>query len=288
MKRMLAAIAALAVIGFAGAAPAADTLNFVIMASQDPKKEGPKYAALAEYLAEKDPQIGEIKLRVAKNYAEAAKLFADGEADGMVAGSFVAAVFIGKGVAQPVARPLGVNGVSTYKALVVAKDGTKAFSGLEDFRGKRVAYSGLASSGEIFARSLLPAGEKPESVYTPILAPSHQAAFNAVKSGAADYAIGKNTIWNPADYPGLAVVGGDDAENPDNTLIMPNGTFAKYGAGIAKALAGLETDGGARAEAVRKAFKAKGFLVTEPKDFSHTNDLIRRAHIDPKTFDFTF
>jgi ABC-type nitrate/sulfonate/bicarbonate transport system substrate-binding protein len=258
------------------------------MASQDPKKEGPKYAALAEYLKEKVPGVADIKLRVAKNYAEAAKLFEAGEADGMVAGSFVAAVFIGKEVAKPVARPLGVNGVSTYKALVVAKEGTKPFAGLEDFRGKRVAYSGLASSGEIFARSLLPAGEKPESVYTPVLAPSHQAAFNAVSSGAADYAVGKNTIWNPADYPGLAVVGGDDAENPDNTIIMPNAVYAKHGADIVKVLTGLEGDSSPAAEAVRKAFKAKGFLATTAGDFDHTNGLVKKAHVDPKSFDFVF
>jgi ABC-type nitrate/sulfonate/bicarbonate transport system substrate-binding protein len=175
-----------------------------------------------------------------------------------------------------------------YKALVIAKAGTKPFAGLEDFRGKRVAYSGLASSGEIFARSLLPAGAKPESVYTPILAPSHQAALNAVIAGAADYAVAKNTIWSPAEYAGLAVVGGDDEENPDNTIIMPNAMYAKHGAEIGRVLGGLEADTGARADAVRAAFKAKAFIPTAEKDFVHTFDLVKRANIDPKTFDFVF
>ena len=288
MKRFLVLVTLAMVLGAAAAAQAADTLHLVIMSAADPKKEGPKFEALSAYLKANSGLFGDIQLRVAKNYPEAAQLFASGEVEGMFAGSFVAGVFIKKEVARPVARPLGTNGVSTYKALVVAKAGAKPFAGIADFKGKRVAYSLLASSGEVFVRSLLPAGEKAEAWYTPVPAPSHQAALKAVEGGAADYAVVKNTIWKPEEYAGLAVVGSDSGENPDNTLIMPNTAFERYGAEMSRVLLGLESDKGEKAEAVRKAFGARSFIATGPKDFAHTFSILEKARIDAKTFDFSF
>jgi ABC-type phosphate/phosphonate transport system substrate-binding protein len=200
----------------------------------------------------------------------------------------VASVFIAKGLARPVVRPLAANGSSTYRTSVVAQQGGAPFAGIADFKGKRVAYSLLASSGEVFVRTLLAAGEKPESVYTPVPAPSHQAALNAVLSGAADYAVVKNTIFKPAEYKGLAQVGADAEENPDNTLVLTNAAYAKYGADISRLLLALEADKGEKAEAVRKAFGAKAFLATTEKDFTHTFDILEKAHIDATKFDFAF
>jgi ABC-type phosphate/phosphonate transport system substrate-binding protein len=288
MKKTVAGLCAMVALFAVTAAFAADALQFVIMSSADPKKEGPKYEALGAYLKAAVPTLGDIQLRIAKNYPEAAQLFERGDVEGMFSGSFVAAVFIKKGTARAVARPLGANGVSTYRASIAAKEGTKPFSGIADLKGKKVAYSLLASSGEIYVRSLLGPGVKPETVYTPVPAASHQAALNAVLGGAADYAVFKNTVWNAEQYKGLVVVGGDTGENPDNTLIMPNAAYAKYGAAIAKALLALEADKGEKAEAVKKAFGCKSFIATGEKDFSHTFTLVDEIGIDAKKFDFVF
>lgn len=288
MKKALALVLALLVGGAASAALAADTLQFVIMSSEDPKKEGPKYAALAEYLKSGIPQIGDIQLRVAKDYPEAAKLFQGGEVEGMFSGSFVAGVFIRKDVAVPIVRPVLNNGATTYKAYVIAREGTKSFSGIADFRGKKVAYTLLASSGEVFVRSLLAAGEKPESVYTPVPAASHLIAINAVQSGAADYAVVKNMVWDPVKFPGLALVGEDKGENPNNTLIMSNAAAAKHGEGIKAQLLKLQTDSGALAEEVRKLFGIKAFIPTSVADFAHTFEIFEKARINPKSFAFSF
>lgn len=288
MKKGIVSLLSVTLLFVATAAFAADTLNFVIMSSADPKKEGPKYEALSQYLKAGSPLLGDIQLRIAKNYPEAAQLFKSGEVEGMFSGSFVAAVFIKKEVAKPVARPLGTSGVSTYKAVIVAKEGTKPFAGLADFKGKRVSYSLLASSGEVFVRSLLAAGEKPESVYTPVPAPSHQAALNAVLSGAADYAVVKNTIFVPEQFKGLALVGADDEENPDNTIILTNAAFEKVGAELSRLLFGLESDRSPMAEAVKKAFGCKAFIPTAAKDFAHTFTILEKARVDAKAFDFAF
>lgn len=288
MKKVFAFFVLFLALGGSTAALAAEQLHFVIMSSDDPKKEGPKYTALAEYLKTGMPQIGDIQLRVAKDYPEAAKLFQGGEVEGMFSGSFVAGIFIKKEVAKPIARPVLNSGATTYKAFVIAKEGTKPFAGIADFRGKKVAYTLLASSGEAFVRSQLAAGEKPESVYTPVAAATHLMAINAVQSGAADYAVVKNMVWDPAKFPGLALVGEDKGENPNNTLIMSNAAADKYGEEIRRLLLKLEADSGAQAAEVKKLFGIKGFIATTNADFAHTFTIFEKAGINPKTFAFSF
>jgi hypothetical protein len=267
---------------------ASEPLHLVIMAPTDPAKELPKYEALSAYLQAASPQLGEIKLRVAKNYSEAARLFKSGEAEGMFSGSFVAAVFIGKGLARPVARPLRTDGTSTYRAAIVAKEGIKAFGGLADFKNTRVAACPLATAGEVFLRALLGPGQKPESFFFPVPVESHQGALEAVLRGDADYAVVKSTIFVPEGYPGLSLIGMQAAGNPDNTLILQPAVFEKIGDVISGALLGLDADTGERALAVKKAFGCKGFIATTAMDFEQTFSIIRKAGVDLKTFDFAF
>jgi len=288
MQKVVSLFCLVLTLATASFALAADTLHFVIMSSEDPKKEGPKYAALAEYLKAGSPEIADIQLRVAKDYPEAAKLFQGAEVDGMFSGSFVAGIFIKKEVAKPIARPVLASGATTYKAVIIAKEGTKPFAGIGDFRGKKVAYTLLASSGEAFVRGLLPAGEKPETVYTPVPAASHLIAINAVQSGAADYAVVKNMVWDPAKFPGLVLVGEDKGENPNNTLIMSNAAAGKHGEHIRTLLLKLESDTGALAAEVKKLFGVKAFIPTTNADFNHTFEIFEKANINAKTFDFKF
>ena len=288
MKKLPALLATSFILAGVSNAFAAGTLHFVIMSPADPKVEGPKYEALSAYLKGANPLLGDIKLQIAKNYPEAARLFAEGHVEGMFSGSFVASVFIAKGLARPVVRPLATNGSSTYRTSVVAKQGAAPFAGIADFKGKRVAYCLLASAGDVFALSLLGPGEKPESVFTPVPVDSHQAALEAVMSGAADYAVVKSTVFAAAAYPGLIAVEADAGEHPDNTLIMPNDAFEKYGALISRVLLGLESDTSEKAAAVRQSFGCRGFIATAGTDFAPTFTLLRKARVNPKTFDFAF
>ncbi len=288
MNRVTVLLAASLVLGSVSISCAAETLHLVIMSPADPAKEGPKYEALSDYLRSANPLLGDIQLRIAKNYPEAARLFAAGDVEGMFSGSFVASVFIAKGLAKPVARPLAANGSSTYRAIVVAKEGAAPFSGIAEFKGKKVAFCLQASAGEVFVRSLLAPGEKLESVLTPIPVDSHQAALEAVTSGAADYAVVKNTVFVPAMFPGLIQVGSVAGEHPDNTLIMTDAAFKKVGTLISRALFGLERDTSEKAEAAKKAFGCRGFIATAGSDFAPTFTLLRKARVDPKTFDFVF
>jgi ABC-type phosphate/phosphonate transport system substrate-binding protein len=264
----------------------AQTLNLVITSSADPKKEGAKYELLGKYIKAKSGKVDAIQLRVAKDYAEAASLFQAVGVDGMFSGSFLGAVLVKKGLAKPVARPLRNDGTSTYYAVVIAREGTAPFTGIADFKGKRVAYAAFASSGEYFVRSYIPRGGKPEDYFTPVPAASHLFALNALVSGAADYAVVKNTIWDPAKFKGMALVGKDSGENPDGTLVLTPAAYEKYGVDVLHILLGLEKDQSEIAAEVRKAFDCKSFIATTPKDFEHTIGMLGKSIADFPTYEF--
>jgi ABC-type phosphate/phosphonate transport system substrate-binding protein len=258
------------------------------MAPTTAAKELPKYEALSDYLKSVDPLLGDIKVRVADDYPDAARFFKSEGVEGMFSGSFVAAVFIAKGYAIPIARALRADGASTYGASIVAKAGTPPFGGIADLKGKRVAACPLATAGEVYLRSLLGPGRKPEDVFTTVPVASHEAALEAVAGGVADYAMVKNTVFVPERYPGLALVGSDAPGNPDNTFIMPRESYEKLGALISKALLGLGADTSEKAKSAKEAFGCAGFVATTGMDFAPTFSVIRKTGIDLKTFDFEF
>lgn len=264
----------------------AGTLTMVIMSSKDPKKEGPKYEILAEYLKNSIPEIDNIKLRIAKDYPDAVKLFQTGEVDGMFSGSFVAAIFIKKGLAVPLVRPILKNGVSTYKAIIITQKGNE-YNGIDDFFGKKVAYCKFASSGEIYGRTLTK-GKDPKDIFTPLIVKSHGIGINAVASGQADFAIIKNLVFDNNAPENVTVVGGDSSENPNMTLIVTNGISKIYGKQISDTLLKVEYDTSEFAINVKKTFKIKGFTKTTEADFAHTFNNLKKAKINPATFNFKF
>lgn len=288
MKLRIMVIAIAAIFLMCQTAIAAESFSVVVMASKNPRKEGPKYKALGDYIKTKSSAINGVDIKIAKSYPDAVKLFQSGQVDGMFSGSFVASILLQRNLADPLVRPVSKNGATTYKALVAAPRGTAVFQGISDFKGKKVAYCSLASSGEIFARTFLSPGEKPEDYYTVVKAKSHSAALNAVQSGAADYAVFKNLIWDSKAYPGLEVIGGDNAENPNNTFILSKDAFAKFGEELSSILLALEYENSAAAARVKAAFGIKGFTKTTETSFEHTYNMIEKANINSSSFNFQF
>jgi len=269
-------------------AMAGDQIILAVMASDDAAKEAARYEILRRYLRIGNESLDQIKIEVAKDYPAAVEMFRSGKVDGMFSGSFVAGILVAKEVAVPLVRPLLTDGSSTYRALVVARKGTKPFEGIADFKGKKVTYTLLASAGEVFVRSLLPPNMKPESLFVPVPAASHGLALQAVDKGEADYAVVKDLAFDPAKFPALEPVGKDSAANPNMTLILTPKAMARVGNSLKSNLLELEKDASIAGGDVRKAFGCKGFIPTGMADFSHTYTLMKNAGIDPKAFEWKF
>lgn len=261
----------------------AQAVRIAIMQAQSGDAE--KYKPLVAYLAKGGLSAAFI---TAKDYPAAAALFTKGEVDAMFTGSGIAATLMVKDLADPIARPIGKDGHSTYWAVVVGPKGSAPFTGKADFfQGKRVALTPLASSGEFFYRSLPGSGA---TACTLTKAASHAAALDAVMRGQADYAIVKNRVWDSvsAKFSPLAKLGEDKAgENPDGTLMVSRRADKALGPKLLTTLLALKADASAEAAAVKAGLAITHFVPTGKNDFQHTVGLIRKAGVT-KDFGWTF
>lgn len=274
-------LASLLLCGYA--AQAAAEIKIGIMQAQ--KGDAQKYKPLMDYLKSKGV---DTSLVAAPTYSDAAKMFSSGQIDAMFSGSGVAGTMIIKDLAKPVVRPVGADGNSTYWAVVIAAKGAPNFTGdAAYFNGKRVLFTALASSGEIYYQSL--PGVKNVTNATIMKAASHGAALDTLSRGMADVAIVKNRVWDKesAKFPNLVKVGEDKGENPDNTLIVSVKMDEKTVNKLADTLLGMNSDTSELANQARSSMGMKSFVRTTPKDFEHNLAMQKRAGID-KAFDFAF
>lgn len=281
--RMLSAliVASLLVLS-SGLAYASDKLTIAIM--QDDKDAARKFKPLEAYLASKGVQTSFAEM---PNYSTAAYSFGAGKVDAMFSGSGVAGVFIMKDLAIPVLRPLDRDGFSTYHAVILAPKGSPPFTGDANyFKNKRVVFTALASSGEIFFHSIPGIKIHKKDI---LKMASHGAAIDALSKGAADVAIVKNHVWekHAAEYPNIVKVGEDKGENPDNTLIVSKTCDKNIVSKVTDALLAVKGDNSPEANAVREQMVIKGYIKTTNKDFRHTLDLLKMAGVDA-SFDFRF
>ena len=258
--------------------------EFRIGIMQAQKGAAEKFGPLEAYL--QDHGI-EVQFVETPSYSEAARMFGEGELDGMFSGSGVAGSMIIKQVAYPVARPVSRDGHSTYWAVILAPQGAPAFTGQGDyFTGKKVAFCALASSGQFFFRAV--PGAVAASTQQ-LQAPSHGAAIKMLSEGKADVAIVKNWVWEglKGQYPQLQQVGSDPEQNPDGTLIISQKADSEKVRTVTKILLGVQGDPSPKAQAVRDGLGIQGYIITSAADFSHTLKLLEKAGVG-SDFNFSF
>lgn len=275
-------VAALITAGFAVSSVEASEFRIAIM--QDKKGTAAKFSPLMKYFKKNGI---DAKFSATKNYDDAAKMFANGEAEGMFSGSGIAGTMIIKELAYPLVRPNSRAGWSTYWAVVVAPKGAAKFTQNADyFRNKKVIFTRLASSGEFYFRSF----DGILNVDAEIMkAGSHDAAIGALSKGAADIAIVKNRVWDSIrdQYPNLVRVGEDIGENPNGTLIISNKANSAIAAKVKTLLLSLKDDNSDAAVAVKNSLNIDGYLETTKNDFQFTIPMLKKAGVTKK-FNFKY
>lgn len=258
--------------------------NFKLGIMQDKKGAAAKYAPLVKYLKAKGINVSIV---AAKNYPAAAKMFSAGKLDGMFAGSGVAGSMIIKEVAEPIVRPLHKDGWSTYWAVVLAKKGSTTFTDNTDyFKGKKVLFCSLASSGEFYFRSLYGTKSIDAKMQK---ASSHGSAIDALSRGAADFAVVKNRVWDgkKSKYSNLVEVGKDAGVNPNGTLIVSTIANKNIVKKLKEALLAIKDDNSAKAVAAKNKLKISAYIPTTKDDFNSTIPLLKKAGVT-KNFKFKF
>lgn len=262
----------------------AKAAEFKIIIMQDDKGAAEQFQPFIGYLKKKGV---DATLVGAPSYTAAAKMFTAGEGDAMFSGSGVAGTLIIKDLAVPLVRPLTKDSHSTYWAVIIAPKGSPKFTASADyFRGKRVIFCAVASSGEIFYHSI---PNIKTAKATTLIAASHGSAIDALARGAADIAIVKNRVWDKkkGEFPTLEKVGEDKGENPDMTLMVSRKADTNIVLKVSNALLSIKDDTSPEAQAVKEKLNIQSFIKTTKEDFKHTLSMLKKAGVT-KVFDFKF
>lgn len=258
--------------------------GFTIGVMQDKAGVGAKYNKLIDYFKTKGILV---KIFPFKDYESAATMFSNGMINSMFSGSGVAGSFIMKDIATPLVRPVTNEKWSTYWAVVLAKKGAPEFNyKAEYFKGKKVAFCSLASSGEFYFQSIKGAAGEAAEIR---LASSHGEAIDLLNVGTVEIAIVKNRVWDQlkSKYPEIVEIGADSSRNPDGTLLVSNKLDKNISMKLEKIFTALKDDQSPGAKEVKESLKATEFIKTTREDFKSTLELLKRAGVD-KSFNFQY
>lgn len=249
-----------------------------------------RHKPLAAYLGEK---LGvEVRLTMLSRYGNIIESFSAGKMDAAFWGSFTGALAVEKLGVIPIARPVGIDGNSTYSGLVFVRKDSKIDS-IGQLSGKSFAFVDRATTaGFLFPLAMLKSKgvtdyEKFFSSTT--FTGSHDAAILSVLNGEFDGGAAKNTIFdllareNPAILKNLKILG-ESAAVPSNTLSVDKDTDPALIAKLSDILLGMDKD--PKGRAVLKELQATSFISTTAEDYVPVFDMAKRAGVNLKEYDY--
>lgn len=253
-------------------------------------KQKARFTLLGAYLARK---IGvPVQFRMLSRYGNILERFEAERLDGAFFGSFTGALAIERLQVVPLARPVNLDGTSTYHGyLFVRKD-----SGIHDaaaMRGKRMAFVDRATTaGYLFPLAWL--RERGISDYGRFFGEtwfsgSHDAAISAVLDRKADVGAAKHSVYdriraeNPRVDRELMILG-SSLPVPSNGLCVRPGLPPDLREALRRALLDLEADPGG-AEVLRQ-FGALRFIPTTAADYAPVVDMARKAGLDLRRYQY--
>jgi phosphonate transport system substrate-binding protein len=254
-------------------------------------KQIERYEPLANYLSKKTGM--HVKLKVLTGYGNIIDNFVSEKMDGAFFGSFSYALAHANRGVVPLARPVNIDGRSTYHGvLFVRKD-----SGIEnarDMQGKTFAFVDKATT----AGYLLPlAYFKAQGIEDPgtyfkqtYFAGTHENAIRDVLNKQADIGAAKNTVYQhllniESRVRNELVVIERSPDVPENGLAIRSDLASSVMFKIKNALTGMHKD--PEGMMVLQAFGAKGFIETTDEDYKNVYRYARQIGLDLKTYNST-
>ncbi len=289
----LALAPALGVAGPAAAAPpapGADRILIGLIPEMNIFKQKARFRPLGEYLSK---AVGvPVQFMILSRYGNILERFASERMDGAFFGSFTGALAIERLGVVPLARPVNLDGSSTYHAhLFVRRD--SGIRRVEDMRGKRMAFVDRATTaGYVFPLAWL--REKgvraPERFFgEAYFTGSHDAAIRAVLDRKADVGAAKHSMYDRvrAEDPRVdreLLVLAESPPVPSNGLCVRATLPAELQAKLRGALLGLASD--PMGVAVLMQLGALRFTETTAADYQPVLDLAAQAGIDLKGYQY--
>jgi phosphonate transport system substrate-binding protein len=268
----------------------ADELTIGLIPEQNVFKQMKRYMPVGEYI-QKRTGI-KIKFTVLSRYGNIIDSFQNKKMDGAFWGSFTGALAIKKLGVQPIARPVNMDGSSSYKGYIfVHKYST--IDSVERMRHSVIAFVDRATTaGYLFPLSYLRQnGVKNIDTFfkEAYFAGSHDAVIYSVLDKNAEVGCAKNTIFDmlarkdPRVRDDLVILA-ESQEVPSNSFALRKDIPLAMRNQIKRLLIEMSQDTEGRA--VLKEFGIKEFIETTEKDYQPVFDIAQKAGIDLSKYNY--
>ena len=248
-----------------------------------------RFAPLAEYLSQK--LNIQVELRMSAAYANLIDNLRSGELDAAFLGSFNGALAVKKLEAQPLVRPLDVNGTSTYRGLIfVRKDSGIATA--QDMKGKSFVFVDKSTTaGWLFPLHFFKANgiDEPLSwLGETYFAGTHEDAILDVLNNKAVIGAAKDTIfYHFAEKEQRVlrelVILANSPPVPENTLIVSRETDASLTKRLQETLLAMHQD--KEGLQVLEKFGAEKFIETSAGDYEPVFEYAKEVGVDLATYE---
>jgi phosphonate transport system substrate-binding protein len=270
--------------------PQGKPLVIGLIPEQDIFSQVERYRPLADYLSRK---IGrKIELKMLTRYGNIVNNFVSSGMDGAFFGSFTYTLAHAKLGVEVLARPVNLDGASTYHGLLFVRKDSGIIS-MKEMKGKRFVFVDKATTAgyllplEYFYRH----GVKNYRTYfsETYFAGTHEDAIHDVLEKKADIGAAKNTVFErlAKNDPGISrdlLILVKSPEVPENALAIRRDLDGALKQDIKAAL--LTMDREADGQAVLKAFGAQRFIETTDKDYAPVIEYAREIGLNLSTYDY--
>ncbi len=253
-------------------------------------KQMERFRPLAKFLSNETGVT--VKLTILSRYGNIIERFTNENMDGAFFGSFTGAMAIQKLGLIPIARPVNLDGASTYHAHIYTRKDS-GIKSVKDMKGKQMSFVDKATTaGYIFPLAYLKENgiNNIDTFFSEyFFAGSHDASLVAVLDGKADIGASKNTVfdWVREQDPRVdqeIVILSESAKVPSNGLLVRKGLDGGIIDKLKQSL--LNLDSSSEGKEVLKKFRAQKFIATTVDDYMPVFVSAEKAGIDLKTYHY--
>jgi phosphonate transport system substrate-binding protein len=276
--------------GDRGSVFAGQRLQIVLVPEQNIYQQRQRYGVIAGYLSKHLDK--DVRITVMPTYGKVCDAFLEGKADVGFFGSFSYVLTRAKAGVEPLARPVWLDGSSTYSGYIfVRKD--SGIRSVKDMKNKRLALVDKATTaGYIFQQAYFKKQgiDRMAEYFREIhFAGSHDAAAWAVYTGEADVGGAKNHIFNALgkEYPDFydkMLILARSSDVPSNGMVVRADLDAHLKARLKELLLGLNDSPEGRL--VLKEFGAMSFIENRDEDYSSLYKMVAELGLDLATYQY--
>ncbi len=253
-------------------------------------KQRQRFKLLGEHLSKKTGVT--VEFTILSRYGNIIERFTSEKMDGAFFGSFTGALAIKKLGVVPLARPVNLDGSSTYHGyLFVRKD--SGIRSVNDMKNKKMAYVDKATTaGYLFPLAYLRENGITDTKHffsETFFAGSHDAAIHAVLDRKADVGAAKHSIYDrerkhDPRVDNELIILAESPHVPSNGLLVRSGLEEPLKSKLKSVLLALHTD--TDGKIVLQQFGALKFIETTAQDYQPVFDMAQKADIDVKTYTY--